>query len=196
MSYFIGKSHFEEDGRQNYLVFQPLFRYFKLNVKTDTISSWKSKGLSDETIEPLSTSNIGPKIDHYDSGKSRVKFIWGYLKQAKVSCTHKAIVNIYIVYELGVASSNINDPTLKNCLFGGVILTKNADINKYGYSGYGIEFDRRSSFTFPGGGCGQNVLIFGVSMRPSAHIDNKKKDILVLGKGPAQGLFHQFYCYE
>ena len=28
-SYFIGKSHFEEDGTQNYLVFQPMYRYFK-----------------------------------------------------------------------------------------------------------------------------------------------------------------------
>ena len=31
-SYFIGKSHFEEDGTQNYLVFQPIFRYFKINM--------------------------------------------------------------------------------------------------------------------------------------------------------------------
>ena len=27
--YFIGKSHFEEDGTQNYLVFQPMYKYFK-----------------------------------------------------------------------------------------------------------------------------------------------------------------------
>ena len=67
-------------------------------------------------------------------------------------------------------------------------MTKNADIDKYGYSGYEIGFDRRSSFSFPGGGFGQNVLIFGVDMSSSAHIDNKKKDILVLGKGPTQGL--------
>ena len=126
----------------------------------------------------------------------RVKFIGGYLKQPKVSYTHKTIVNIYIVYELGASSSNNNDPTLKNCLFGAITLTKNTDIDKYGYSGYGIGFDRRSSFSFPSGGFGQNVLIFGVDMSSSAHIDNKKKDILVLGKGPAQGLFHQFYCYE
>ena len=39
---------------------------------------------------------------------------------------------------------------------------KNADIDKYRYSGYGIEFDRRGSFSFPGGGYGQNVLFFGV----------------------------------
>ena len=69
-------------------------------------------------------------------------------------------------------------------------MNKNADIEKYGYSGYGIGFDRRSSFSFPGGGFGQNVLIFGVDMSSSGHIDNKKKDILVLGKGPAQGLEH------
>ena len=27
-SYFVGKSHFEEDGTQNYLVFQPMSKYF------------------------------------------------------------------------------------------------------------------------------------------------------------------------
>ena len=71
-----------------------------------------------------------------------------------------------------------------------VTLTKNADIDKYGYSGYGIGFDRRSSFSFPGGGFGQNVLIFEADMSSSAHIDNKKKDKLVLGEGPTQGLEH------
>ena len=51
-------------------------------------------------------------------------------------------------------------------------------------------FDRRSSFLFLHCGFGQNVLIFGADMSSSAHIDNKKKDILVLGKGPTQGLEH------
>ena len=69
-------------------------------------------------------------------------------------------VNIYIVYELGASSSNDSDPILKSCLFGAVTLIKNADIEKYGYSGYGIGFDRRSSFSFPGGGFGQNILFF------------------------------------
>ena len=67
---------------------------------------------------------------------------------------------------------------------------KNADIDKYGYSGYGTWFDRKSIFSFPGGGFGQNVLIFGADMTSSAHIDNKKKDILVPEKGPTQGLEH------
>ena len=94
------------------------------------------------------------------------------------------MVNIYIVYEL-VASS---DPTIKNCLFGAVTLTKNADVEKYRYSGYGIGFDRRSSFSFASSGFGPNVLIFGAEMNSSIHIDNKKKDILVLGREPTQGL--------
>ena len=111
-------------------------------------------------------------------------------KTTKNFINHGKVVNIYIVYELGASSSHINDPALKNCLFGAVTLTKNADIDKYGYSGYGIGFDRRSSFSFPGGGFGQNVLIFGVDMSFSALIDNKKKDILVLGIGSTQGLEH------
>ena len=76
---------------------------------------------------------------------------------------------------MGASSSHNNDPTLKNCLFGTATLTKNADIDKYKYSGYGIGFDRRSSFSFSSGGFGQNILIFGVDMSSSAHIDNKKK---------------------
>ena len=56
-SYFRGKSHFEEDGTQNYLVFQPINRYFKVIDNTKNISSWKSKGSSDETIKPLATSD-------------------------------------------------------------------------------------------------------------------------------------------
>ena len=53
-----------------------------------------------------------------------------------------------IVYKLGASTSSDSNPTIKNCLFGAVTLTKNADIEKYGYSGYGIGFDRRTSFYF------------------------------------------------
>ena len=100
-------------------------------------------------------------------------------KTIKISYTHRKVVSIYIVYELGASSSHINDPTLKNCLFSAVNLTKKADIDKYGYSGHGIGFDRRGSFSFPCGGYGQNILIFGVDMSFSAHIDNKKIDISI-----------------
>ena len=127
LSYFIGNSHFEEDGTQNYLVFQQLNKYFKIIANKDYISSWISKGLSDEIIKPPATSDnsLTPLIDYYGS-KTRVKFTGSCLKQPKISYTHGTIVNIYIVYELGNSSSHNNDPTLKNCLFDAVTLTKNA----------------------------------------------------------------------
>ena len=100
------------------------------------------------------------------------------------------VVNIYNVYEIS-KSINISDyPTLENCLIGAVTLTKNADIDRYGYSGYEIGFDRHGSFPFPGTGLGRNVIIFGVDMSSPTKIDNRKKDILILGKGPTQGLEH------
>ena len=94
-SYFRGKNHFEEDGTQNYLVFQPLNRYFKVTDNKKYISSWESKGLSDETIKPLATSDnsLSPLID-YLGNKIRVKFSGGCLKQPKLSYTHGTIVNI------------------------------------------------------------------------------------------------------
>ena len=124
-------------------------------ASTDYVSSWKYKGLSAETIKPPFTSDnsLTPAVSYYDT-KTRVKFTGNCLKQPKISYTHGTIVNIYIVYELGASSSHNNEPALKHCLVGVVTFTKNADIDKYRYSGYGIGFDRRSSFSFPGGGLG------------------------------------------
>ena len=189
LGYFIGRSHFEEDGTQNYLVFQPIVRYFKVITGTNYISSLQLimfKGLSAEGIKPPITSDnsLTPELNYYDDFTVRGKFSRSCLKQPKFTYTHKTKVNIYFVSELVASTSNNNDPTLKNYLFRAVTLTKNTDIDKYGYSSYGIGFDRRSSFSFRSGGFGQNILIFGVDMSSSAHVDNKKKDILVLGKGP------------
>ena len=114
------------------------------------------------------------------------------MKQDKITYTHGKIVNIYIVYEINKKDNTItSDPTLENCLFGAVTLTKNVNIDRYGYSAYGIVFDRKGSFPFSGGGYGQNVLICRVDMSFSAHIDNKKKDMLVLEIGPTEGLEHR-----
>ena len=156
----------------------------KANVITNVtnyVLSWKFKRLSDETIKP-SANSLPPSINYIkNTDKIRVKFTENCSKQSnKLTYTHRKVVNIYIVYELGASGSSDSDPTLKNCLFGAVILTKNADVEKYGYSGYGIGFDRRSSVLFPGTGFGQNLLIFGVDMSSFPHNNNKKKDNLVL----------------
>ena len=109
------------------------------------------------------------------------------MKQDKFTFNHGKVVNIYIIYEVN-KSINISDYlALENCLFGAVSLTKNTDIDKYKYSGYGIWFDTRESFSFPGTGLGRNVIVFGVDMSSSANIDNI---ILILGNGPSPGLEH------
>ena len=167
-------------------------KYFKLSSIAgviDRVLSRRPKGISNESIKPPTTSyyDLNPKLSYYGT-KTRIQLIRSCLKQPNLTFTHGKVVNIYIVYKLRASSSHISDPTLKNCLFGAVTLTKNTDIEKREYSGYGIGFDRRGSLSFLGGGFGQNVMIFGADMSSSIHIDNEKKDILVLGRGPTQGL--------
>ena len=189
-SYFIGKSHFEEGGMQNYSVFQPMYKYFK-RISSDYILSWKSKGISDENNKPPSApcNFPAPSLDYLGT-KPRVRFSGSCLKQDAVTCNHGKAVNIYIVYEINKSDNTTSsDPTLENCLFGAVSLTKNADLDKNKYSGYGIGLDRRGTFSFANG-LGSNVIIFGVDMSSSAKINNRKKYILILGKGPSQGLEH------
>ena len=127
--------------------------------------SYEECRLSDEKVNSSKTPNdsITPNLDYYGT-KIRVKFRGNCLKQDKTTFRHKKIGNIYIVYELTGSSSNGNDPTVINSLFGAVRLTRNADIDKYGYSGYEAGFNRRGSFSFPGGGFGSTVIIFGVNM--------------------------------
>ena len=134
-----------EDGTPAYLTFQPVQRYFKLITITKHVAEWKSKGLFDESIKPFTTSDnsLAPVIIYYGY-KIRLKFNGSVLRQPKVTYTHKKAVNVYIVYELTGSNSHSDDPTLKNCLFGAVMVTKNADIDKYECSGYENGFDRKS----------------------------------------------------
>ena len=48
LSYFRGKNHFDEDGTQNYYIFQPISKYLKVAYVNDInyILSWKSRGLN------------------------------------------------------------------------------------------------------------------------------------------------------
>ena len=97
LSYFIGNSHFEEDGTQNYLVFQPLNKYFEIITNTKYILSWQSKGISDETIKPPATSDIklNPHLSYFGT-KTRVEFKGCCLKQDKTTFNNGKTVNIYM----------------------------------------------------------------------------------------------------
>ena len=110
------------------------------------------------------------------------------MQQKIVTYRHRKVVNLYAVYEITNFHDIDNYPTLANALFGAVKLTKNADIDKYKYSGYEIGFDGKRFFSHPSGGTGRNVIIFGVDMSSSIKIDNKEKDILILELGPTFGL--------
>ena len=86
LSYFRGKQYFDEgNGKQNHLVFLPMRKYFKLNTVVDVIDrvlSWQSKGLSNESIKPPTTSNnsLNPRLSYYGS-KIRVQFTRSCLRQ-------------------------------------------------------------------------------------------------------------------
>ena len=120
---------------------------------------------SDERINSIKTTNLSITLNvSYYGTYMRVEFKESSLKLYKVTFNHGKAVNIYIVYKIS-KSINISDyPTLENCLFGAVNLTKNADIDKYKYSGYGIGFHRHGSFSFPGTGLDKDVITFGVDM--------------------------------
>ena len=71
----------------------------------------------------------------------------------------KKVINLYISYTLDPQLRNLNtDFTLGNCLFGSVKLTKNTDLDKCKYSGYGIGLDFRSEVSLSDG------TIFGADM--------------------------------
>ena len=84
------------------------------------------------------------------------------------------MVNIHIAYETEKSVDISSYPTLEKFLFDAVKLTKHVDIDLYKYSGYHIGFDRKGSFSI-GDAVGRIVIIFGVDMSSSSHIDNKKK---------------------
>ena len=78
------------DGSQTYLIFQPVYRYFKMVTNTNYILSWKSKGLSTESIKlPTATDDsLTPELSYIDYNIS-VKFTGSCLKQSKIAYTHK-----------------------------------------------------------------------------------------------------------
>ena len=107
---FLGRLLFDgEDGLQNYLVFQPIHKYFKTIAGVGNgsyIYYWKSKGLSDERINSIKTphDSITPNLNYYDT-RTRVEFNESCFKQDEVIFNHEKVVNSYIVYEI---SKSIN----------------------------------------------------------------------------------------
>ena len=106
-----------------------MLEYFTLNSKW--ITKWKSKGLSTESTEVVSTSDntLIPSINYYGN-KARLKFTVSVLQQKTIRYNHKKVVNLYVVYKITNFHGTNNCPTLTNALLGAVKLAKNDDISK------------------------------------------------------------------
>ena len=89
MGYFKDKNYFEEDDTQNYLIFQPMYRYCKLIANTKYILEWKSKGFYHESINPPTTSDNS--LSALVGNKTRLEFNGSCLK--KLTYTHRIVNN-------------------------------------------------------------------------------------------------------
>ena len=132
--------------------------------------------------EVANSSNVVPGLIINKNGKLSVAFSGNLLKQTKVAYNHGRIINIYITYKLQKKSNNNPDMTLENCLFGAIKITKDVDVSKYSYSGYGISFDAKGSYTHLKDGNAKNIIVFCADLSGSIHADNRANNILVLGK--------------
>ena len=111
----------------------------------------ESKGLSNEKIKPPTTSanSLAPKLNWIHSLKIAIESKGSCLTQDTAILTLRNVVNLFIDYDLDTWSQDLKtDFTSKDCSFGDVNLTKNADPDKHFYSGYDIRFHSCSLFHF------------------------------------------------
>ena len=145
--------------------------------------TWKSTGTdnlsANSDLKAISDGTILlPTLENYR--RMSVKLNGNYFVQNKVlHLNNNNVVNIYIVYKLD---------TIQNALFGEVKITKNSDISKNKYEGYGICFDEGGTFTKGNITNDKNVIIFGADMSFSIHANNRANNIYVLGDFLVQGI--------
>ena len=106
-----GGMYFENDGSQNYLVFQPIYSFFtKSGSITETIIAFKSRGLPDKIIKPPSTSDNRPasKLKWIHNSEIAIKFDGGCFKQDKETFSPKNVINLFIAYRLDACTIKIS----------------------------------------------------------------------------------------
>ena len=158
------------------LIFQPIYKTITIfSVLTSTVSEWGSKRFLNEKFKTPYTSNksFSPKLI-WNNFRIILKLQGSCLKQEnKATFISNNAINLFIVFELERWSRDLNtDFFLKDCLFGAVKITKNADPDKYVYIVYGTGFKSCSEFSLPDCSMDKNDIIFGVDMRSSVHTDD------------------------
>ena len=180
-----GAKYFSSRILQNYLEFIPAKKYIIYFSATTWIDCGKLVECQEKILKiTKSNSNFAPTfVDHV---LPDINFDGNCLIN-NIIPIFKKVINLDITPILNPWLRNLKtDLTLKNRLFGFEKLTKNADQDKSNYSGYGIGFDSHSEFSFTDESMGK--FVFGADMSSSVHIDNKNKDLWILGEGPTQGL--------
>ena len=175
-----------------YLVYGCRTYSFKKNTSSK-LTTWKSAGIdnlsANSDLKAISDGTLLlPALENY--GRMSVKFNGNYFVQNKMlHPNNNNVVNIYIVYKLHtINNAKSTDYTIQNALFGAVRSTKNEDISKNKYEGYGIYFDEGGTFTKGNITNGKNVIIFGADMSFSIHANNKANNVYVLGNFLVQGI--------
>ena len=177
--------------QQSYLVYECKTFSFKKD-NNGKLTTWKSTGIDNLSVNSnlKAIPNAQGLLSVIENdGRMNVEFNGNYFEQAKVlhPGTDK-VVNIYIIYKLDPISSTRNtDYTIQNALFGAVKITKNTDISKNKYEGYGICFDEGGSFghtvkkgNFDRTTSARNVIIFRADMSFSIHATNRVNNIYVM----------------
>ena len=164
-----GAKYFSSGKLQNYLVFITAKKYINNFSGTTKIDSWNSNGMSEENIanKTKSDSNFASIfVDHHvlqdlvTTFTTRFYNFNGHCLINNNISIIKKVVNLYISYVLNPWLRNLNtDFTLQNSLFRSLKLTKNANPDKYKYSGFSIGFDCRLEFTFIYGNMGRMSLL-------------------------------------
>ena len=178
--------------QQSYLIYE--CRTWSFSYNSDgKIKLWKSTGINNlsknSDMDAVSyAALLFPSLE--DHGRINVKLSGNYFVQTKAIIPNSdKIVNMYVVYMLDpIASTRNTDFTIQNAIVGAVNGTKNADISKNKYEGYGLCFDEGGTFSKGGINSGRNASIFGVHESSLTHTNNKNNKIYIMGDLFVQGI--------
>ena len=103
-----GAKYFSLGIFQNYLVFIPPKKYIKYFSGTTRTETWKSNGMSEESIENITKldSNFAPTFVHNHSLRD-MNFNGHCLIKNKIPIPKK-VINLYICYTLGQQLRNLS----------------------------------------------------------------------------------------
>ena len=186
-SFFSGSYYFNQ---QSYLIYEP--KPFSFKQTSAEIKDWKSAGIDNYSLDTGLRGVVNISGDYpyvFKGNRMSVIFSGNYGKESKSIYPLKSLINIYIVYSLDPESNARNtDFAAQSYLFGAVKITKEVNTSNYKYVGYGICFDEGSNFSIGNITNGKNVIILGCDASSSSLANNKKNNIIALGKDFIQGL--------